>query len=158
MNEEEKKDLEINTLKEKLEIAQEIMNQIEKMITKIELAMIKHKISHQKTLEEINKVTSWFKDPYENNKIPTTEFDIETEQMNKTLQEIQEQHNINKSKILGIIDALDKILGKNIPLENIETEAKKQGITQEETTEILEKLKKQGYIFNPKHGIINKIE
>jgi replicative DNA helicase Mcm len=56
-----------------------------------------------------------------------------------------------------IINELEKVLGKSIPLEDIEREAEIRGIEKERVDEIVEKLRRSGDIFSPKHGIISKI-
>jgi len=56
-----------------------------------------------------------------------------------------------------IINELEKVLGKGIPLEDIEREAEIRGIENERVDEIIEKLRRSGDIFSPKHGIISKI-
>jgi replicative DNA helicase Mcm len=57
-----------------------------------------------------------------------------------------------------IINELEKVLGKAIPVEDIEREADIKGIDKDKTNEIIEKLRKTGDIYSPRHGIISKIE
>lgn len=59
--------------------------------------------------------------------------------------------------IREIITELEKILGKNIPVEDILREAELRGVERERVEEILEKLKRSGDVFSPKHGIISRI-
>lgn len=56
------------------------------------------------------------------------------------------------------INELEKVFGKNIPQEDIERECEIRGVTKDKTAEILEKLRKTGDIYSPRHGIISKIE
>ena len=56
-----------------------------------------------------------------------------------------------------IINELEKILGKAVPVEDIQREAELRGVERERVDEILEKLKRSGDVFSPKHGIISKI-
>lgn len=56
-----------------------------------------------------------------------------------------------------IINDLEKILGKEVPIEDIQREAELRGIERERTDDILEKLKRSGDIFSPKHGRISRI-
>ena len=154
-NNQNNKDLEINALKEKVEIAKEIMDEAEKKITKIQLTMIKHKISQQKILDEINKTLTWLQEPQ--NKIPTTEVDIETEKMNQELQEINQKIDTNKQKIMQIINELVKEVGNNIPIEHIIEKAKEQEINEEDTIEALDRLTRAGDTFKPRRDIISKM-
>ena len=59
--------------------------------------------------------------------------------------------------IKEIISELEKILGKSIPVEDIEREADIRGVEKDKVEEILDKLKRSGDVFSPKHGIISKI-
>jgi len=59
--------------------------------------------------------------------------------------------------IKEIISELEKILGKNIPVEDIEREAEIRGVEKDKVEEIVDKLKRSGDVFSPKHGIISKI-
>ena len=56
-----------------------------------------------------------------------------------------------------IIGELEKVLGKGIPYEDVLREAEQKGIDKEKTEEIIEKLRRTGDIFSPKHGIISRI-
>jgi len=57
--------------------------------------------------------------------------------------------------ILDIIDELESVLGKNIPVDEIEKRAKEQGV--ERIDDILRKMKNEGMIFEPRSGIIQKV-
>jgi replicative DNA helicase Mcm len=59
--------------------------------------------------------------------------------------------------IKEIISELEKILGKNIPVEDVEREAEIRGVEKDKVEEIIDKLKRSGDVFSPKHGIISKI-
>lgn len=56
-----------------------------------------------------------------------------------------------------VITELEKVLGKTIPLEDVEREAEIRGVDKERVNEIIEKLKRSGDIFSPRHGVISKI-
>lgn len=65
-----------------------------------------------------------------------------------------------RSKIIvvkEIISALEPKYGKGIPIEDLIEEAKAQGVNREDVEEVIEKLKRQGDIFEPKPGIIQPI-
>ena len=57
--------------------------------------------------------------------------------------------------VFDIIDELQAILGKNIPVEEIERRAKEEGV--ERVSDILKKMKNEGMIFEPRYGIIQKV-
>jgi replicative DNA helicase Mcm len=57
-----------------------------------------------------------------------------------------------------IINELEKVFGKNIPLEDLERECELKGVDKDRTNEIVEKLRKSGDIYSPKHGFVSKIE
>ncbi|MBW2991017.1 minichromosome maintenance protein MCM [Candidatus Woesearchaeota archaeon] len=56
-----------------------------------------------------------------------------------------------------IINELEKVLGKTIPVEDIEREADLKGVEKDRVDEIIEKLKRTGDVFSPRHGVISKI-
>ena len=49
-------------------------------------------------------------------------------------------------------------MGKSIPLSDILDRAEEDGIDKTKTEEILEELKKKGDIFEPKAGVIQKVQ
>jgi replicative DNA helicase Mcm len=59
--------------------------------------------------------------------------------------------------IKDIINELENKIGKTIPIEDITEAAKNKGIDPEQVDEIIEKLKRSGDIFEPKHGFLSKI-
>jgi len=59
--------------------------------------------------------------------------------------------------IKEIITDLEGAVGKTIPLEDIEATAKEKGLSEEEISEVIDKLKRSGDIFEPKRGFIQKI-
>lgn len=64
----------------------------------------------------------------------------------------------NKIMIVkDIISQLENSLGKIIPLDDLIKLAEQQGINEAEAEEIIQKLKKTGDIFEPKHGFISRI-
>ena len=56
-----------------------------------------------------------------------------------------------------IINELEKVLGKTIPIEDIEREGEIKGVDKDKVGEVIEKLKRSGDIFSPRHGVISKI-
>lgn len=64
----------------------------------------------------------------------------------------------NKLMIIKeIINDLEKKLGKDIPIEDLEEIAKEKGLSEDEISENIEKLKRAGDIYEPKRGRIQKI-
>jgi replicative DNA helicase Mcm len=61
------------------------------------------------------------------------------------------------SLIKEIINDLESKIGKTIPIEDITTEAKNKGIDSDKVDEVIEKLKRAGDIFEPRHGFVSKI-
>ena len=61
------------------------------------------------------------------------------------------------SIIREIINQLEETIGKEIPEEEVYRLAKEKGLSEDETEEILEKLRRAGDIFSPKKGVIQKI-
>jgi replicative DNA helicase Mcm len=59
--------------------------------------------------------------------------------------------------VRDIIGELEKVLGKEIPVEDILREAELKGVDREKIEEIIEKLKRTGDLFSPRHGIISRI-
>lgn len=64
----------------------------------------------------------------------------------------------NKMRVmLGIIDELTNEYGKEISENQLLPKIKENGISEEETDEILEKMRKEGLIFETRPGYIQKI-
>ncbi|PIU62253.1 AAA family ATPase [archaeon CG07_land_8_20_14_0_80_38_8] len=64
-----------------------------------------------------------------------------------------------RSKIYEIIDLLkdlEKSFGRDVPVNEIITEAKSRGIDELRAEEIIEKMKRSGEIYEPKHGVIRR--
>ncbi len=61
------------------------------------------------------------------------------------------------SNVKNIITELEKEHGKNIPMEEIVQMGKEKGISEEDVTQTVEKLKRTGDIYEPKRGYISKI-
>ncbi len=61
------------------------------------------------------------------------------------------------SEIKVIINELEGLIGKQIPVDDIIARAKDKGIDQEKTEEVLDKLKRAGDVFSPKVGTISKL-
>ncbi len=63
----------------------------------------------------------------------------------------------NISVIKEIITELEKVVGKTIPIDDIIREAEIKNVSADKTQEILDKLKRSGDLFSPRHGFISKI-
>ena len=63
----------------------------------------------------------------------------------------------NIGMVKDVINELEKAIGKMIPLDDVVREAEIKGISQDKTTEIVEKLKRSGDLFSPKNGFISRI-
>jgi replicative DNA helicase Mcm len=61
------------------------------------------------------------------------------------------------SLVKDIIVELEGKIGKTIPIEDIIQEAKNKGIDAETAEEVIEKLKRAGDIFEPRHGFLSRI-
>ncbi len=61
------------------------------------------------------------------------------------------------SIVKEIINELEKVLGKTIPVEDVEREAGIKDVDRDKVHEILDKLKRSGDIFSPRHGVISRI-
>jgi replicative DNA helicase Mcm len=61
------------------------------------------------------------------------------------------------SIIKDLISELEVQLGKMIPMEDLIREAEIKGVSEEKTTEVVEKLKRSGDLFSPRHGFVSKI-
>jgi len=60
-------------------------------------------------------------------------------------------------QIRDIIKEMETKFGSNIPLADVLEAAKAKGIDASKAEEIIEKMKREGEIFEPKHGIIRKM-
>lgn len=56
-----------------------------------------------------------------------------------------------------IITELESKIGKTVPIEDVVELAKTKGLDAEKVDEVIEKLKRAGDIFEPRHGFISKI-
>ena len=61
------------------------------------------------------------------------------------------------SVVKDLIDELQEEVGKMIPMEDLIREAENQGVDEEKVEEIVQKLKRSGDLFSPRHGFISKI-
>lgn len=61
------------------------------------------------------------------------------------------------SIIKDLLSQLEQEFGKLIPLEDLYREAEIKGVSEEKAREILEKLKRSGDVYNPKHGFVSKV-
>lgn len=59
--------------------------------------------------------------------------------------------------ILDLIDMLEKKLGKPVPKEEVIAAAEDEGLSSKDAEELLDRLKKEGFTFEPKHGFVQKI-
>ncbi len=65
-----------------------------------------------------------------------------------------------RSKIViirEIIYDLEESIGKSIPLEEIINNAAEKGIQQEQVEEVIERLKREGEVFEPRRGFVSRI-
>ncbi len=56
-----------------------------------------------------------------------------------------------------IIGELEKVHGKSIPMDDVLKAGQEKGLTDNETYEIVERLKRQGDIYEPRRGFISKL-
>jgi len=56
-----------------------------------------------------------------------------------------------------IINELGSKIGKTIPIDDVVAAAKEKGVSEDKVEEALEKLKRTGDLFEPRHGFISKI-
>jgi replicative DNA helicase Mcm len=56
-----------------------------------------------------------------------------------------------------VINELEKVLGKEIPVDDVIREAGIRGVEKEKVEEIIMKLNRTGDIFLPRHGVISRI-
>jgi len=64
----------------------------------------------------------------------------------------------NKIMIIKeVIKELAEKFGENIPITDIIEEARNRGVNEETSEEIIQKMKREGEIFEPKHGIIRRL-
>lgn len=61
------------------------------------------------------------------------------------------------STVKDIIVDLEGKIGKTIPIEDIIAEAQRKGIDSDKVDEVIEKLKRAGDIFEPRHGFVSRI-
>ncbi len=61
------------------------------------------------------------------------------------------------SQIREIINELEEKLGKTIPIEDVIKLASERGIDEHEVEETIEKLKRSGDLYEPRHGLISRI-
>ena len=59
--------------------------------------------------------------------------------------------------MIDIIERLSKSMGKQVPRDEILAVAQDEGIKEEEADELLNRLKREGIIFEPKQGFVQKI-
>ena len=56
-----------------------------------------------------------------------------------------------------IIAELENKIGKTIPIDDIVAEAKEKGIDDVKVEEVIERLKRSGDVFEPRHGFVSRI-
>ncbi len=56
-----------------------------------------------------------------------------------------------------IINELEKKMGKSIPLQEVVNEASNRGIDEDKVMEVIDKMRKEGMVFEPKRGFLSKI-
>lgn len=60
-------------------------------------------------------------------------------------------------KILDIVDALTREIGKVIPLEDVLSAAENEGINEPDAMEVIERLKRDGQLMEPKYKHVQKV-
>lgn len=63
----------------------------------------------------------------------------------------------NIAIVREIINDLEKAIGKTIPVDDVVREAEIKGVDSKKTEDVIEKLKRSGDIYSPRHGLISKI-
>lgn len=71
--------------------------------------------------------------------------------------ETPDQQRTKIITIKEIIEDLEQKLGKTIPIDNIVQQSALKNIDEDAVEEVIEKLKRAGYIFEPKRGFISRI-
>ncbi|MHA1593831.1 MAG: minichromosome maintenance protein MCM [Candidatus Baldrarchaeia archaeon] len=61
------------------------------------------------------------------------------------------------SRVLDIIEELEMELGRAVPIERVIERAKSEGISEEFVKEAIDKLRRDGLIFEPKQGYVKKV-
>jgi replicative DNA helicase Mcm len=61
------------------------------------------------------------------------------------------------SVMKDIINELEKNIGKVISIEDVVREAAARDVSEDKAMEVIDKLKRAGDLFSPKHGFISKI-
>ena len=56
-----------------------------------------------------------------------------------------------------IINELEEKVGKTIPIDDVVSAAREKGVEESKVEEVLEKLKRTGDVFEPRHGFVSKI-
>ena len=59
--------------------------------------------------------------------------------------------------IKDIISDLENKIGKTIPLDDIMASARDRGINESDAEEVIQKLKRAGDLFEPRHGFVSRI-
>ena len=86
-------------------------------------------------------------------------FDYETGQMDidKISTGITTAQRSKMVLIREIINELEKKMGKSIPLQEVVNEASNHGIDEDKVMEVIDKMRKEGMVFEPKRGFLSKI-
>lgn len=59
--------------------------------------------------------------------------------------------------IREIINELEKKVGKTIPIEDVISEGSVKNLNEAQIEEIIERLKREGFLFEPRRGFLQKI-
>jgi len=70
---------------------------------------------------------------------------------------ISATHRSHISIIKELIESLEKQIGKTIPIDDLVREATIKGVSENTAEEVIEKLKRTGDIYSPKHGFISRL-
>ena len=59
--------------------------------------------------------------------------------------------------IQGILKELEDKIGKHVPIDDVIFSAKEKGIEEDKVEELLEKMRREGMIYEPRRGFLSKI-
>jgi DNA replicative helicase MCM subunit Mcm2 (Cdc46/Mcm family) len=104
---------------------------------------------------DINKVFESIQEKTKLRNMLDVEIEKEYDKLYETVKE--EYESVKEEPIKEIISELENKFGKCIPIADIIKEAAGHGIEKEVVEEAIEKLKRSGDMFEPKHGLIQRL-
>ncbi|MEM5804693.1 MAG: minichromosome maintenance protein MCM [Candidatus Aenigmatarchaeota archaeon] len=60
-------------------------------------------------------------------------------------------------KVIDVIEKLEKTIGRPVPIEEVKATAQDEGISERDVEDLVQRLKKEGVIFEPKSNYIQKV-